>query len=397
MVSVTISIDNYFNMNRRILFIAIWALFILFSNCRQHIQIEQPQGEQISNSQSKDKNLAKFEPEDGKCILFVGQELSAIGGLEEYNDGYFDHFQNPGGFTMYTNFSPGDTMFGYVTKGLDGLETTDNWGDSASNMSLQLKDEDFRNSALAIGLWMVNHEEEVADGLQDQLIDRLGQYLKKLGHRPVFLRIGYEFGGEWNHYDRQSYLAAYRRIKDRYDAAGINNVAYVWQSHGWGMSQEELEGWYPGDEYVDWCAYSFFSRFDEVEMIEFARKKGKPVFIAEASATISTPTVKIDGKTKETILSDPEQGEEAWEKWFIPFFRTIEENEDVIKAVSYINCHWKANPMWYDNPTFQDVDARLQTNPEIARKWKEKTEAGRFLHASDTLFTHLWRTQDPAN
>ena len=366
--------------------IGISMLFILIS-CQNEVN-------QKANTKTPAENMseqrAKFEPEDGKCILFVGQDLAAIGGLEEYNDGYLDYFERPGGFTMYTNFSPGDDMFGYITKGLDGLYTTDNWGDSTSNMSLQLADENFNNMALAIGLWMVNHEGEVARGEQDHLIAKLGDFIENLGDRPVFLRIGYEFGGEWNHYDREDYLNAYRRIKDKYDARGINNIAYVWQSHGWGMSQEELESWYPGDDYVDWCGYSFFSRFDEVQMIDFARKKGKPVFIAEASPTVSSPTVKENGKTKETILSNPEQGDEAWEKWFIPFFNTIEENEDVIKAVSYINCHWKANPMWFDNPTFQDVDARLQTNPGIIKKWKEKVYDERFLHASEDLYDLLW-------
>ena len=125
-------------------------------------------------------------------------------------------------------------------------------------------------------------------------------------------------------------------------------------------------------------------------MIEFARKHGKPVFIAEATPTISTETTKTNGKTKETILSNPEQAEEAWEKWFVPFFQTIEENGDVVKAVSYINAHWKAAPMWVDNPTFQDVDARLQTSPVISERWKEKVYNDRYLHASDGLFEELW-------
>ena len=118
--------------------------------------------------------------------------------------------------------------------------------------------------------------------------------------------------------------------------------------------------------------------------------RNKPVFIAEASPTISTPTVKTNGKTKETILSNPEQAQEAWDKWFVPFFETIEQNEDVVKAVSYINCHWKANRMWFDNPTFQDVDARLQTSEMISEKWKEKVDDTRFLHASDSLYSYLW-------
>ena len=344
-----------------------------------------------SNADTSPAELrAKFEPEDGKCILFVGQELTAIGGLEEYDDGYLDHFDTPGGFTMYTDFSPGDDFFGYTLKGLDGVFTTDDWGDSPSNMSLQIADKDFEHMALAIGLWLVNHEGEVARGEQDSLVVRLGEWIKGLGRRPVFLRIGYEFGGEWNHYDREDFLTAYKRIKDTYDDMGITNIAYVWQSHGWGMSQEDLEQWYPGDEYVDWCGYSFFSRFDEVQMIEFAEKKGKPVFIAEASPTISTPTVKTNGKTKETILSNSEQAEEAWQKWFVPFFKTIHDHPETIKAISYINCHWKANPMWFDNPTFQDVDARLQTSEMISKRWKEETGKDAYLKASPDLFDYLW-------
>ena len=94
-----------------------------------------------TNSQ---RSRAKFEPEDGKCILMVGQELVAIGGLDDYDDGYLDHFDTPGGFVMYTNFSPGDSTFGSL-KGNDGVATTDNWGDGDSNMSLQIADPDFKH------------------------------------------------------------------------------------------------------------------------------------------------------------------------------------------------------------------------------------------------------------
>ena len=88
-------------------------------------------------------------------------------------------------------------------------------------------------------------------------------------------------------------------------------------------------------------------------------------------------------------MSNPAQAAAAWEQWFVPFFKTIEENRDVVKAISYINCHWKANPMWFDNPTFKRVDARLHINPEIATKWKEKIYTDRYLHASPELFDLL--------
>ena len=366
--------------------ILLLSLFVFACQSSTPEQATKP----VNEIKTIEEPRAKFEPEDGKCILFVGQDLASIGGLDEYDEGYYDNFDAPGGFTMYTTFMPGSEEFGFTYKGLDGIFTTDNWGDNDSNMSMQLADEDFKNSVLAIGLKMVDHEVKIANGEHDSLIIRFGDWLKTLGKRPVFLRIGYEFGGSWNHYDREKYLEAYRRIKDKLDEMEVTNVAYVWQSHGWDEPMDYLESWYPGDDYVDWCSTSFFNRWDEINMIEFARSKGKPVFIAEATPTISGPTAKQDGKTKQTILSDNQQAEEAWNKWFIPFFKTIHDNPDVVKAVSYINCQWRANPMWFDNPTFQKVDARLQTSETIAKRWIQETSKDTYLKASEVLFDELW-------
>ncbi len=342
--------------------------------------------------QQSERPRAKFEPEHGKVLLFVGQELEAIGGLDAFDNGYLDHFPAPAGWTAYTFLMPGDsTTFSLPLDGLDGIWSTDTWGDGYSNMSLQATDPSFQHMALAIGLAMVNHEEAVANGEPDDLIHRLANYMQELAPRPVFLRIGYEFDGHsWNHYDLDHYKAAYRRIKDIFDEIGVDNVAYVWQSTGWVSIQDMLEEWYPGNEYVDWCGYSFFSRWKEVEMIDLARKKGKPVFIAEASPTVSDHTVKFDGQTRPIVLSDPAQAQEAWDKWFTPFFSTIDAHPDLVKAISYINCHWKNNDLWKNNPTFQRVDARLQTSDMISRKWLEEIGQDKYLHASETLFDYLY-------
>ncbi len=346
-----------------------------------------------SKEQTNETNVivekAKFEPADGQVILFVGQEMEAIGGLEQYNDGYLDHFDTPAGFTMYTKLRPGDEEFGFTYSGLAGLNSTDDWGDSPSNMSLQLADPDFEHMALAIGFEMVNHEGAIARGERDSLVFAFGNWLKALGNRPVFLRIGYEFAGSWNHYNREDYIAAYRYMKDTYDSMGVSNVAYVWQSHGFDEPLEHLEEWYPGDDYVDWCGYSFFARGDEANMIEFARSKNKPVFIAEATPTLGTETVKTNGQTIKLHLKDQEDAEKAWEEWFTPFFKTIDDNPDVVKAISYINCFWTSHTMWKENPTFQFVDARLQTNPWIKEQWNSEIKKEKYIKASPTLFNDL--------
>ncbi|MDN5217107.1 glycosyl hydrolase [Fulvivirgaceae bacterium BMA12] len=376
------------------LFLA-WIIGMLFNACQPISESNSyphdmgAEKASLVDRQTPKRSFAKFEPEDGKVILFVGQELDAIGGLKEFNDGYLDHFKKPAGWTAYTSLMPGDsTTFGGALKGLDGIWSTDTWGDGYSNMSLQAAH--FDNMALAIGLAMVNREAAVANGDLDHLVEKFAKYLKSLAPRPIFLRIGYEFDGHsWNHYDRANYLKAYRRIKDKLDDMGCTNVAYVWQSTGWVSNLEMLEEWYPGDEYVDWCGFSFFSRWEEQKMIAFARKKGKPVFIAEASPNISDHTVKFDGDTKETLLSNPQQAREAWEKWFMPFFATIDENPDLVKAVSYINCNWKEHDLWKENPTFRDIDARLQTSEFISEKWQNIISQEKYLHSSPDLYTQL--------
>ncbi|MEQ9299600.1 MAG: glycosyl hydrolase [Cyclobacteriaceae bacterium] len=326
---------------------------------------------------------AKFEPKDGQVLLFVGQELEAIGGVPGFQDGYLDHFKKPAGWTAYTSFNGG----------LQGIWKTDTWGDGYSNMSLQ--EQHFNDMALAIGIDFVNQEENLANGSLDSTVVALGNFIKGLGERPVFLRLGYEFDGHtWNHYDRVNYIKAFRRVKDKFDSLQVTNTAFVWQSTGWASNLDMLEQWYPGDEYVDWCGFSFFSRWDEQSMIEFARTKGKPVFIAEATPNISDFTTKFDGDTKETILSNPEQAKEAWDKWFVPFFKTVDENPDVVKAISYINCHWKNNEMWKTNTTFRDIDARLQTSETIAEQWNNTINQPKYVHSHDRLYQELWDNGD---
>lgn len=341
--------------------------------------------------QESTRPLAKFEPAHGQVILFAGQELEAVGANDLYGDGYMDHFDAPGGWTTYSNINPGEESFGRIQEGLDGLWDTHDWGDNDYNAMLQHNDPDYANMAMAIGLQFVNHEEKVASGEHDAYIDRLGDFLLELGERPVFLRIAYEFDGDpWNHYDRESTVAAYRRIVDRLRAKGIENTAYVWQSTGFISHPDQLDAWYPGDDYVDWCGVSFFNRWREIEMFEYARKKGKPVFIAEASPTISDFNTKFTGNTIETQLSDPKQAEEAWEKWFVPFFNAIDENPDVVKAVSYINCHWDSHPIWVNNPTFKGIDARLHLSDSISARWKRITGQPKYLKASEGLYDLLY-------
>ena len=315
------------------------------------------------------ENLSRFEPEDGKCLIFVGQEMEAVGGVDGYV-GYTDEFGAPYGVTIYTNVRPGDVSYGYTYKGLDGLDFKSNWGAGDCHADAQFSSPALKDCHMAIGFELVNLEDKVASGEHDDYIIRFAEWLKKYSEKQIFLRIGYEFDGHgWNHYEPKAYVGAFRRIHDILDSLNVTNIAYVWQSAGNNYDIDDLMSYYPGDEYVDWFAYSQFKHGRFQMMIDLARKHGKPLFIAE-----STPVFKVEGVNVVRMdLSNPEDAQKAWNTWFAELFDTIEDNPDVIKAVSYINCNWLSQPMWMEeDDIFSRIDSRLQINKDIADKWKKK-------------------------
>ncbi len=325
------------------------------------------------------RKMQKYEPEEGKCFLFIGQDLGAVGGMEQYNDGYCDHFAVPAGITVYLGL--GDN--GRVS----GLYEIDNWGAGDCCADLYARTEKFDRCMIAVGLPLVNQEERIVRGEYDAGLDKIGAWIGRLAPRPVFLRIGYEFDGkDWNGYVPETYIPAFRYIKDRYDAAGIDNIAYVWQSKGTGSTADELREFYPGDDYVDWCAYSYFDGPD-LTMIEFARMKGKPVFLVEATPTFQNGQgVYSDGDIKKAPVA-----RKIWDVWMTGMFDVIERNADVVKAVSYINADWYAQPLWIGNPTFEQCDSRIQMSDYVRERWEKKISSPRYIRADGLNWSELPR------
>lgn len=319
----------------------------------------------------------KFEPKEGEVLFFIGQDLEAIGGLDNYSKGYLNTFEIPAGITGYTNLSPGDYSFGYAIKGLDGTKKKANWGAGDSCLQYYVNNSKFKNSMMAIGLSMVNHEKEIAKGKHDKLIREFGEWISSL-KRPIFLRIGYEFDGwDWNNYKKKYFLGAWKRIHKIFTEMKVNNVAYIWQSKGTGSDQKILEDWYPGDKYVDWCGYSYFNNPD-IEMITFARKHKKPVFIAEACPVLKDKYGKFHAN-----LANETAAKQIWQEWFVPFFKLINDNLDVVKAFSYINVEWKSQIMWQNNDYFKNVDSRIQKSEFISKKWLQEVNKPLYLKAND--------------
>ncbi|WP_187696474.1 glycoside hydrolase family 26 protein, partial [Xanthovirga aplysinae] len=312
----------------------------------------------LIGQKSSHSGAPKYAPEDGKKLLIMGQDLGAVGGLTDYDDGYVDHFGHfPAGVTTYAGFP-----------GLSGLKFKANWGAGDVNAQAYVEATDFQNTTIVIGLHLVGKLKSIIAGSSDYDINILGEWIKEQD-RPVFLRIGYEFDGSWNGYNPDDFKAAWIYIVKYFDDMDIRNVAYVWQSAG--INTPSIERWYPGDEYVNWVGYSHFDGPNPGQSIrDFADAHDKPIMIAEA-----TPRRDLKNGS----------GEGHWQAWFTPLFEKIYGNNR-IKAFAYINADWESQAMWKGQGW---GDSRLNVNDVIKASWEKEIDKEAWILASPNLFGDL--------
>ena len=202
---------------------------------------------------------------------------------------------------------------------------------------------------------------EIAQGHYDERIREFAQLLLDMGI-PIFLRPGFEFGGNgYGQYASKIYWTdAWKRIYTIFKAEGVENVAFVWNT----LDAQDFMEYYPGDQYVDWWAVNIFNNeaakdeFINTFITEAARHK-KPVMIAE-----STPRYIGAG-----------QGKESWNNWYKPYFELLSKYSH-IKAFCYINASWDN---YYDK-TFNH-DCRIQINKYVTTHYKSVLSDPKFIHS----------------
>ncbi len=291
----------------------------------------------------------KFTPSEGKVIFIVGQDNNTI-------DTYVKNIGiTPAGFMFYTSIQK-----------MEGISEPINLGAGPSHAQYLI--DKYPNSVIQIGLYMVNALDGVIQGTYDNNIDKLSEWLKKI-KRPVYLRIGYEFDFNQNNYNPEKYIKAYQYIVNYLRNKHIKNVAYVWHSKAL-STVNPVMNWYPGDEYVDWFGISYFNlRTKQMDYFsDLAKKHNKPLMIAE-----STPQGV-----------GTHYANHAWERWFNPFFKFIEEKN--VKLVSYINSNWEEMPMWKGQGW---GDARVEANEKIKNWWIEEIKNEKYLQSSEKLYKIL--------
>ena len=255
-------------------------------------------------------------------------------------------------------------------------------------------------------------------------IDKFILHLKNY-ERIVYLRIGYEFDSRDQCYEKNLHKAAFRYFKQRIDALEASNIATVWQAAGWprnaGIPEigldytitepDHYEQWYPGDDVVDYVAYSAFymesykeyqwacsdlnpELFTETlaprslheRILDFARSKDKPVMVAEAAPQ----AFDLRFNTASCIFNNEQiavSPKTIWEDWYANFFQFVRQNRDVIRVVHYINSNWQDETSIFacvpggiageaDCPSGYWGDHTLQDNYPILKRFNREMNKG---------------------
>ena len=313
----------------------------------------------------------RFCPPPGKVLVFAGQDNKSVGGTLKYRDGYVENIGVPAGITHYVYFAEGwtnDFNRTFAVGKVDGLNSETEWAAGPMNQKAYLDSPVLDRCIMHLSISMEgNSEDKVADGSYDHLIAELVDFIAKYSDHPFLIRIGYEFDGSWNKYDPKNFKLAFQRIVKALQAAKLTNFAIVYASSSMAKPEQFTE-YDPGSEYYDWVGYSWWGGDDDGQAaLDFARKVKKPVFIAEA--------------TPRGIFFDREDPEKIWNSWFTKFFNHIEENKDVVRAISYINADWDSQDMWDGWG-----QAKLETSAYLKSKWLEKMAEPQFINATDKPF-----------
>jgi len=366
---------------------------------------------------ANDQIAGKFMPPNGKSLFFIGQDEDAC--LKYTQSGLF---QMPSGMTTYINL--------YTLEGLQG-NIGYNGGSSISMLWSKLLDrllkafcykfgtgpsntqkiiEKHQTSVIAIGVYMteLNNSDgldKITKGVYDKQIDELAKVIRN-ANRPVYLRLGYEAEGIWNNYDPIKYKAAWQYIVNRMRPQASNFVS-VWQcatSPYNERNRNNINDWYPGDDFVDWCGFSYFlpGKQDDLSnaLLNFARHHNKPVLICESTPQsydinkLTQGYVDFQGTKDTALITKAKMPNQIWEEWFKPYFQYIHDNSDVIRGVAYINQNWDSQSFWgypYKNGYWGDT--RIQQNSAIVKLWNEELDSDYWLKGSATLFSQLgWQT-----
>lgn len=233
---------------------------------------------------------------------------------------------------------------------------------------------------------------DIIAGKYDGYIDRWARDVKKLD-RPIFLRFAQEMnienfswsgarngGGKKDGFGDPNiadgpevYIAAYRHVHDRFKAAGVNNVFWVWTPINWGLPFEpwnHYTNYYPGDDYVDIVAMDEYNWGASQSWSQW--KSFNEMYWQLYSELINLYPAKtlIIGE----FSSSEKGGDKA--KWIKDAFKTIKEKYPKIKAFVW---HHVDNRQEVINNLLENCDWRINSSSDCVNAAREALSDNYYL------------------
>ena len=170
-------------------------------------------------------------PTDGSTIHCAGQVNQNLTDMGQYDTSI-------NSFTNYSNYLPSgnkpQTMMVYFGLTLDVPIITAYFNNLTSIMNSASLTPSTTYYGIQMGLWFYDingntFDCDIMNGKYDDNINEMIKGFNKL-QRPVWLRIGYEFNGQWTYFNQTCYKGAYQRITKalRADKFCNSSCATVW-------------------------------------------------------------------------------------------------------------------------------------------------------------------------
>ena len=225
--------------------------------------------------------LEKYEPISGAYIgAFIGAE-------EKYKDSAYNWGGTLNEFEEFNTLTGKKhaTFFDYGSIG------------TPLQQSFQRQEQDMKEAGAGIHIAY-----EPNRGLQEVTKEAITVYAEELRDLgvPVFLRYASEMNGKWVpwHGNPSLYIEKWKMVHDIMEQVAPN-VAMVWSPSE--MPLDQIDAYYPGDNYVDWVGISIYSaqfengditkptdRRNPLEAVDYIYNKyaaRKPIMISEYAAS----------------------------------------------------------------------------------------------------------------
>lgn len=267
--------------------------------------------------------------------------------------------------------------------------------DSINMVDLSLKTASDKGLAVELAVNCPNEGTDIAyfDNIKYD-IESLSAIIKKYSNIPVFFRFGAEFNIWENQADPEQYKEAFRYVHN-YVKQNNTNVATVWSPNAVSRWGDEMNDFYPGDEYVDWVGVSlylmkyFLGDPNSPEFEEAYFKTG----LNSDPVLIMKEVIEKYGDRKPIMIS--ESGQSA-------FVNSAYVSEDTTEwAIQKMKEFYSYLPMVYPQIKFiAHFDAYvnnevnnycLSSNPPLQKQYVELVKSPRFIKSGNNNATMCYR------